>query len=57
MEVRLASSSLSNQCAANVPQGLHSREFFEAFEDTSGPSVRANVVGKRLIHLGEQHFA
>ena len=57
MEVRLASSSLSNQCAVNVPQGLHSREFFEAFEGTSGPSVRANVVGKRLIHLGEQHFA
>ena len=51
-----ASPSLSNQCAANVPQDLQTREFFEAFEGTSEPSVRAFVVGKRLIRLGGQHF-
>jgi hypothetical protein len=45
-----------DQCAVNVPQGLQSREFFEAFEGTSEPSVRAFVVGKRLIHLGGRHF-
>jgi len=43
------------KCAANVPQRLESREFFEAFEGTSGPSVRA-VGGKRLIYLGWQDF-
>jgi hypothetical protein len=46
-----------DQCAVNVPQGLQSREFFEAFEGTSEPSVRAFVVGKRLIHLGGRHFS
>jgi hypothetical protein len=46
----------SNQCAANVPQSLQSHEFFEVFEGTSEPSVRADVVGKRLIHLGRRHF-
>ena len=45
-----------DQCAVNVPQGLQSREFFEAFEGTSEPSVRAFVVGKRLIRLGGQYF-
>ena len=28
----LPGPSLSNQCAANVPQDLQTREFFEAFE-------------------------
>jgi hypothetical protein len=48
--------SLSNQCAANVAQDLQTREFFEVFEGTSESSVRAFVVGKRLIRLGGQHF-
>lgn len=52
----LSLAFFSNQCAANVPQGLQTREFFEAFEGTSEPSVRAFVVGKRLIRLGVQHF-
>jgi len=54
MEVSLASPSPLNQCVVNVPQGLHGHGFYEVFEGTSGPSVRANVVGKRLIHYGEQ---
>ena len=33
-----------DQCAVNVPQGLHSSEFFEVFEGTSEPSVRAFVM-------------
>ena len=51
----LPGPSLSNQCAANV-QDLQTREFFEAFEGTSEPSVRALVVGKKLIRIGGQHF-
>jgi hypothetical protein len=47
---------LSNQCAANVPQDVQTREFCEAFEGTPEPSVRAFVEGKRLIRLGGQHF-
>lgn len=43
-------------CAVNVPRTPQSREFFEVFEGTSGPSVRAFVVGKRLIHLCGRHF-
>ena len=41
--------AFQNQCAANVPQDLQTREFFEAFEGTSEPSVRAFAMGKRLI--------
>jgi hypothetical protein len=44
----LPGPSLSNQCAANVPQDLQTREFFEAFEGTWEPSVRAFVVGKEI---------
>src|ERR1700722_1816616 len=33
----------SNPCAVNVPRDSQIREFFEAFEGTSGPSVRAFV--------------
>ena len=32
----LPGPSLSNQCAANVPQDLQTREFFEAFEGHLG---------------------
>jgi hypothetical protein len=46
----------SNQCAVNVPQSLQSREFFEAFEGTSEPSVRADVLSRRLIHSCLRHF-
>ena len=46
-----------NHCAVNVPQSLQSHEFFEVFEGTSEPSVRAYVVGKRLIHSCLRHFS
>jgi hypothetical protein len=51
-----AESGILNQCAANVPQSLQTHEFFEVFEGTSEPSVRAYVVGKRLIHSCLRHF-
>ena len=48
--------STPSYCAVNVPRVVQSNEVFEVFEATSGPSVRADVGGKRLIHLGGRHF-
>ena len=45
-----------NLCTPTVPQMCRdhsqSHEFLEVFEGPPGPSVRAVVGGKRLIHLG-----
>src|ERR1700704_212980 len=43
-------------CAVNVPRVVKNNEVFEVLEATSGPSVRADFGGKRLIHLGGRHF-
>ncbi len=48
--------STPSYCAVNVPRVVQSNEVFEVFEATSGPSVRADVGGKRLTRLGGRHF-